>query len=231
MQYAKKMLLVDPDTIKRLQPAQDMLTPAPVPPPPPSPHDVISLTPEVSAELDMSRILAKTNISEREKWQLFSVALTRYLHYLSESYPRIEPTPEVEIVQTGLKSDLLSTLPVTARDRGVALYNRLLDSKVITWEDTGLVSVRGKTITNSSIVDLISDVVRNREFSNPAGWQQFMETLSTLNVPREMIVNNKRKKFLNDIRSHNKRQSLKSREDAPTPRKRRALNWSPMRFS
>jgi hypothetical protein len=101
-----------------------------------------------------------------------------------------------EDVNNLLKGELLQSVPEKKRNVARELYTILSDSKLIEWDHTGAVKINGRDIADSSIAELISDVVSNRQTSNPTGWQTFAEILEELKIPMKYISNVRRKKFI-----------------------------------
>ena len=62
----------------------------------------------------------------------------------------------------------------------------------ITWDERGQVILKGALIPKSNISDLISDAMRSRKHFNPVGVQQFYDVLYEINVPKDLVRNEKR---------------------------------------
>ena len=79
------------------------------------------------------------------------------------------------------------------RPRATAILNRLKESPdVITWDKTGEVKLEGESIPQSNISDLISDAKRERKNFNPTGSKEFFRILSKINMPKDLVRNEKR---------------------------------------
>ena len=92
-------------------------------------------------------------------------------------------------------SVIVENIPKTMRTRAVALLNRLkARPDVISWDETGRVSLDGVDIPRSNIsdLDLISDAVRGRKNFNPVGSRQFFRALRKINMPRDIVRNEDR---------------------------------------
>ena len=65
---------------------------------------------------------------------------------------------------------------------------------VISWNaDTNEVTIDGRKLPGSNIIDLIGDVLRNRKSSNPPEHSDaFLRALAKLNVPEELVKNKSR---------------------------------------
>ena len=63
---------------------------------------------------------------------------------------------------------------------------------VITWDDMGQVLLDGVLIPKSNISDLVSDAMRSRKHFNPVGVREFYNVLNKINVPKDLVRNEKR---------------------------------------
>ena len=84
-------------------------------------------------------------------------------------------------------------IPKTMKTRAEALLAHLKErGDVITWDDTGQVLLDGVLIPKSNISDLVSDVMRSRKHFNPVGVQEFYNVLNKINVPKDLVRNERR---------------------------------------
>ena len=97
------------------------------------------------------------------------------------------------------ETDSLSTemivrgIPKTMKSRAEALLAHLKErGDVITWDDMGQVLVDGVLIPKSNISDLVSDAMRSRKHFNPIGVREFYNVLSKINVPKDLVRNERR---------------------------------------
>lgn len=233
MENAKKMILISPDVLERLH--QENSTPT------------ISETVMSSLDKDMHQIL-RSNISDHDKWSNYQQILQRYLHFAQDqrqpiSLPIVEndTMPVVKHVDTkqfiptsSLKrvdaQHIISSLPTTFQKRGEQLINTIKND--VTWDEQGVVYINGQQVPGSNVIDLISDVIRPRKLSNPAGWEQFADYLKRANVPREYIGNERRLTFIN--RKHTVEKTTPDKKiinrkgtvEITTPDKKSLLNWT-----
>lgn len=236
MNHAKKMLLIDPDTLGRLQ--QHAKNPV---------NNTIS-----SLDQEMSRILKLKQLTDDEKWLQYKQVLTRFLHFTSElrnpiSLPIISDTEREEEVKTEvnhikneeganaldiIKIQTLKSVPLRSKNIAELLYDSLNNAEIIKWDKAGSVSVQGVKIQGSSIIDLISDVVRNRQDSSPVGWVNFANVLAELNIPREYIVNARRKEFIQQLQSkqHTPTTSSPKSRSVQKNKKHRYQPWQGFKF-
>ena len=84
-------------------------------------------------------------------------------------------------------------IPKTMKSRAEALLAHLKErGDVITWDDMGQVLLDGVLIPKSNISDLVSDAMRSRKHFNPVGVREFYNVLSKINVPKDLVRNEKR---------------------------------------
>jgi len=178
MNFAKKMLLVPPETMERLKQAS-------------APSQAME-----SLSDEMTGVLNKP-INDTDKWREYEQLLQRYMAGVSKSKEPIALTllsdhnddpilpMQREIVQSvGTNRTLLRKMAF--------LMNLLGRDQHIQWDERGVVAIGGNIIPGSNIVDLLNDVLRDRKTSAPVGWEPFARLLAFLNVPREFIHNNQR---------------------------------------
>ena len=96
-----------------------------------------------------------------------------------------EDSLSVEIIVRGI--------PKTMKTRAEALLAHLKKrGDVITWDDMGQVLLDGVLIPKSSISDLVSDAMRSRKHFNPVGVREFYNVLNKINVPKDLVRNERR---------------------------------------
>ena len=84
-------------------------------------------------------------------------------------------------------------IPKTMKTRAEALLAHLKErGDVITWGDMGQVLLDGVLIPKSNISDLVSDAMRSRKHFNPVGVREFYNVLNKINVPKDLVRNERR---------------------------------------
>ena len=84
-------------------------------------------------------------------------------------------------------------IPQTMKTRAEALLAHLKErGDVITWDDMGQVLLDGVLIPKSNISDLVSDAMRSRKHFNPVGVREFYNVLNKINVPKDLVRNERR---------------------------------------
>ena len=84
-------------------------------------------------------------------------------------------------------------IPKTMKSRAEALLAHLKErGDVITWDDMGQVLLDGVLIPKSNISDLVSDAMRSRKHFNPVGVREFYNVFNKINVPKDLVRNERR---------------------------------------
>ena len=107
---------------------------------------------------------------------------------------RIQPTGIPYRDFESLSDDMIVRgIPKNMKTRAQALLTHLKEREdAITWDDMGQVLLNGALIPKSNISDLISDAMRSRKHFNPVGVQKFYNVLNEINIPKDLVRNEKR---------------------------------------
>ena len=123
----------------------------------------------------------------------------RLLHYEERDKQRPEimyggGEEEEEPQEDSLSVEMIVRgIPKTMKTRAEALLAHLKErGDVITWDDMGQVLVDGVLIPKSNISDLVSDAMRSRKHFNPVGVREFYNVLNKINVPKDLVRNERR---------------------------------------
>ena len=158
----------------------------------------------INTDTDMTDILQCTDVDDTEKQKLYYANLERYLNLRQQ---KDSQTPTIQIVPSATSSEepspqnnaqlsdevVVEHIPKTMRPRATAILNRLKERPdVVTWDKTGEVKLEGENIPQSNISDLISDALRARKNFNPTGSKEFFCVLSKINMPKDLVRNEKR---------------------------------------
>lgn len=248
MEHAKKMLLIEPSLIEKLNQTSN----------------VDNHTSRLDTE--MKKIL-NSNMDDRKKCILYLQMLNRYLHFNEENRRPIELPiidQNVEFTETNIKSEnepkesvsqktskeeetneesttsqieplysisrILDTIPKTYSKKGESLLHLIsLSKNKIHWDEDGTVVIDNKKIVGSNILDLINDVLRPLKRDDPLGWKSFSSALYDIKIPLMYLGNPKRIKYINELKSK-KLGEISSEEEFHTPTKyikkvRKKLDW------
>ena len=84
----------------------------------------------------------------------------------------------------------IDALPKTLQRSGRALFEHIKNSGgKLSWNERGQLLKEGRVIENSNIFDLVHAVTRQRKRVPPPGSQDFVNALSELNTPAELMAN------------------------------------------
>lgn len=170
-------------------------------------HDPPTSSPQIkmsALDSEMSHILQKQYVDDSEKWKKYNETLQRYLHFVKEgqkpvsieiaSVPEKEGVGNESLPSSGVRHQVASVIPKTYKDQALKIFDYLsVVGSPITWDSQGVVSVKGAHVAHSNIVDLISDLTRHRKNFEPVGVTKFVEGLAELNIPLELVGNDKRR--------------------------------------
>lgn len=185
MENAKKMIIISPDVLQRIQNTQQ-------------PSSANKLAGDTVSELDreMSTLLNNKNLGDQDKWEKYQQVLQRYLHFASQKRKPIQlPVVEMNVVDDGRNSALgneqiVETFTKTYK-KDARNFLKVLEGKkdLISWGDDGVVYIYKEKIPHSNIIDLLHDVIRVRKSIQPPGWKQLMQLLKEINIPNEFVTN------------------------------------------
>ena len=149
---------------------------------------------------DMNQILQKTDLSEAEKAQKYGETLFKLQHSLEKTKKPpsiISPQPtDQSPSNVALHDQILQSVPKPMQRKAELLLGMIKNNNNLTWDEQGVVSYKGKRIHGSNIIDLINDTIRQRKGVEPRGWKTFSKALHESNIPREVIGNPSRWKWM-----------------------------------
>lgn len=150
---------------------------------------------------NMQSILNNKNLSEYDKEKLYTQKLGTYVDVRDQTgLSKEEITiPSQSLVKNmiptiknepQLPEDILTSVPKMYRRKAEAFVKHLQSDKNVSWDDKGQLSIKGKVIPNSHVVDLMNDAMRLRKKVKRAkGWRELSRHLQTQNTPRELLGN------------------------------------------
>ena len=113
------------------------------------------------------------------------VLLTRLKEKDDDSEEKREDSLTTEMIVRGI--------PKTMKTRAQALLAHLKEREdAIAWDSSGQVTLNGVFIPKSNISDLISYAMRPRKHFNPVGVRKFYDVLNEINIPKDLVRNEKR---------------------------------------
>ena len=136
---------------------------------------------------EMSRIL-NLPVADEEKWKNFSQVLARYLFNVQKPSIVHHPSKPAESEVLPVER-IIASIPPTYKNKGQQFVDFLLQDKRVTWDRKGSVSIDGKLVENSNIIDLVNDVMRSRRHFHAVGRDELAELLREAEIPREFVGN------------------------------------------
>ena len=129
-----------------------------------------------------------SDLEDSEKAQRYIAALKKYKYYES---PKREEDSEA-----GVESKILSTISVAQRHKARRLLEHLKRDADVKIGDEGEFIYRQQKVSESNVGDLIYDLLQKKTGEHPRGWREFADVLKALNVPKDLIENTARWKFI-----------------------------------
>ena len=166
-----------------------------------------------SLDQTMQAILQNPPVGdEYTKAQVYSQVLQRYLRQaaqyrerplgkvtLKEAESMEADKPEKDVSQ--IKELLRGTLPPSLIRGGTTLAETLANLPEVNWDDKLQLIVDGKTVENSNVVDLLSDLGRKKKTSKPPeGMNELLTVLKERNIAKSLIPNEARWGVLDSAR-------------------------------
>jgi len=201
------MILVDPRMINSLQ--------SKAPPVPDAATESLR-----DMDQQMRGVLDRNDMNLEDKANLYQQTLWRYLKRFGQYKDKplgtvqIRQDERTKAVLSGsetpatdegkndpavIEQDVLESVPKTMRSRAERLLQRLKSHPGITWNPRGEIEYQGQLIKNSSLTDLVNDVLRKRRnIAEPVGWRAFATALHHLNVPPDLVGNPERWKYIRE---------------------------------
>ena len=203
MKHAKRMVLVPEDALDRIEQLQKFKT-SPV------------VRNMIHKDTEMTNILKRTDLNDDDKQKMYYANLEKYLN-LRQQQDNFIPTVRIAAKDNGETqvrenvpenvpasssssssavlpdSVIVETIPKSMKQRATLILNRLKTRPdVISWDESGQVSIDDVKIPQSNITDLISDGIRGRRNFNPTGSSQFFHALAKINMPTDLARNEQR---------------------------------------
>ena len=168
-----------------------------------------------SLDHQMKSILEDRMNSSENKIQQYYNALRRYdtmqesargpipvrIERASGKYPIPPPEQregELAVVDLPVpENELLENVPKAQRQKAKILIKHIKENPNISWNSEREMVYNGRRVPNSNIIDLVSDITRNRKRQVPAtGWEEFAHALMERNIPREAVANDQRWEYI-----------------------------------
>ena len=194
MEYAKKMVVVPPELIARLEHTNSTAAAQPA-----------SIS---NLDTEMTRILSDKRLADNDKWKLYQQVLQRHLHVSAVKREPINlPIIDTEMAlaedrmqrtSIALVDELVESFPKIYKSEARALLKAMANrDDLVSWDSDGFVYVNNKKIPNSNITDIMHSIVRARKIDPlPAGWHEVMQALKDMRIPSTFVNNEAALRFL-----------------------------------
>lgn len=208
MESFKKMMLVDQRMLQNMQQLQNTQQ---LPQP--------NVTQMQTLDQEMSTILQRHDLSERDKMTLYNQALNRYMTYRSKFYTdqipiqvKLESAKLSPLVMNKtdtntsegpdiIEREILLSVPKSMHTKAQLLLSKIRNDSDMSWTSKGELVYKDRVVENSNMSDLMNDILRRRQNNNPKGWQIFAQGLKQLNVPNEFVGNPERWSYMHSPES------------------------------
>lgn len=142
---------------------------------------------------EMREVLERSDVGQYTKATLYHDILSKYLN-VKQQMLQPTPIPIVEQEKVQHKPISIDLFPKQFQTRARHLLQHIEKEPTLGWNDKGEVLVRGQPITNSHVVDIVSDLVNpKRKYStSPEGIDGVVRLLRESNVPMSLIGNKDR---------------------------------------
>ena len=153
-------------------------------------------------DLEIYEILYTGIADDSEKTKFDSNSLSNYLK-------GVKPSISAKNVVQGyaaetLDSMVMDTVPKTWKSRATRLLKHLQSIPDVSWSDRFELVLKKHVVPKTHLVDLVNNLLRKRAtITAPVGWKQFANVLRKFNVPRELIGNKDKLKYINASRHRN----------------------------
>jgi len=155
----------------------------------------------------MTDVLQRSGMLDLEKWQIYHQLAMHDLRRKREEAktPKVKHPESHGALTKSLKSETdimndITGMVTSAHKRTSArkLLTFLASAPADTfrWDRYGRIVIRGRTIQNSNISELVADTVRSvpagQEQASIPGWEQFKNIILEMGIPRSLVTNKTR---------------------------------------
>lgn len=161
---------------------------------------------------EMVQLLNERDLSDREKWARYQQVQQRYLNFRNAKHGKRDVSGNSTEGKSGElergidNGTILLSVPSTFKKK-IEVLMQLLDSdhikERILWDRRGEVTIDGKVLHRSNIIDLVNDTVRYRKNTRAIGREYFSWFLRDIGVPSEIFGNTELYKIGADYNPNN----------------------------
>jgi len=146
-------------------------------------------------EQEMMEILNNSSLSAERKLALYQQLFHRYgtidrQNELEQIEQKKHQDNQTSVNTNKSLQNVLKYIPKAKQNKAKILIDHLEANPVFDWSDKHELIVGGQTIKNSNLIDLISDVIKDKgtTVQGPPGMTRFMSALAKSNIPKIAIL-------------------------------------------
>ena len=187
MKHAKRMVLVPEDVFARFEQKQKIES---------SPL----VRNMINADQEMTNVLQKTDMSDSEKQKLYYTNLERYMNLQQRKdneipTVRLTTSDKSNVAETSAQEmtplpdvAIVDSLPKTKQQKAKAILKPLKTRPdIVSWDESGRVTLDGAKVPESNISDLVSDAVKGRKTFILLVRKSFLTTYQNLTCPKILL--------------------------------------------
>jgi hypothetical protein len=167
MEHAKKLMLVEPKLFRQSMKEKTLTR----------------LDEEIEQTLS-------SDLPDNEKAIKYIAALQRYKYY--------DAPKEVTEKKVDVETDILASVPDVQRHKAKRLLDYLKRDADVKIGENGEFIYRQEKLPQSHVGELINDILKKKSPAgeSPRGWREFSNSLKSLRVPKDLIENTERWKYM-----------------------------------
>ena len=144
---------------------------------------------------DEIRQTLDANMPDDQKIKLYRMSLKKYMSY-ADNIERVEDARAEEKKKALEEKDVLDSIAIDDRHKAKRLLSYLKRSAEAKLDHNGELTYQQRRLPGSNVVDLIDGVLSKTLTDQPEGWDEFVNVLKEVNVPRTLIAN---ERLLRDV--------------------------------
>jgi hypothetical protein len=144
---------------------------------------------------DEIRQTLDANMPDDQKIKLYRMSLKKYMSY-ADNVERVADARVEENKKALDEKDVLESIAVDDRHKAKRLLSYLKRSPEAKLDHNGELTYQQRRVPGSNVVDLIDNVLSKTGTDRPEGWNEFVNLLKEVKVPRTLIAN---ERLLRDV--------------------------------
>jgi hypothetical protein len=140
---------------------------------------------------DEIRQTLNADMPDDQKIKLYRMSLRKYMSYADnvERVADAKADAKAEEKKALEEKDVLESIAIDDRHKAKRLLTYLKRSAEAKFDHNGELTYRERRLPGSNVVDLIDSVLCKTSTDRPEGWNEFVDVLKEVKVPRTLIAN------------------------------------------